>query len=440
MDPADLRVIIPVGGEAKRMKPLTAESSKAVIRILNRPLVEFAMAELAFQGVRNFIFGVKGYYNYRGLLAYYEEGIGFSARYGISPRVHIKYQPHIDDVGSADSIRINMDYYDIKGHVMVVQGDNPFELELADLLAFHEKKQAVMTVVLTYVEDVERYGVANLGSDNRIRGFVEKPKKEEAPSRLANTGMYLLSPKVREIFGHTSVQRMIHEKGRLDFGMDFIPFLVQEGYPVYGYNLEGVWYDVGTPKGYLDTVLRILKSATNFFYVGEPLLFKRTPSAPRKFFYYGDPPLTTPSLGKLWIQGQSPESVWRKEQIIRKIREGKVKFEGSVLIGRHCQIGDGTIITDSCIDNFCIIGDNATIERSAIMDRVLIGDGTTVQDSIIGRHVNVKSSLSRPTWVLGVSAIGDDVIIGEGCILTETKIYPHKIIPDGLRIANQTIE
>ena len=440
MDVADLRVIIPVGGEAKRMKPLTAETSKAVIRLLNRPLVEFAMAELALQGVRNFIFGIKGYYNYRGVFAYFEEGIGFSARYEISPRAHIKYQPFIDDVGSADSIRINMEYYDINSHVMVVQGDNPFEMELPNLLTFHEEKQAAMTIVLTYVDDVERYGIANIGDDNRIKGFVEKPKKDEAPSRLASTGMYILSPKVRELFRNPSVQRMIYENRRLDFGMDFIPFLVREGYPVYGYILEGAWYDVGTPKNYLDTMLRILKSGSNLFYVEEPLMSTVASSTSRKFFYHGEPPIIIPNRGTIWIQGQSSESLSRKDQIIKKVREGKIKLEGSVLIGRHCQIGDGTIIRDSCLDNFCIIGENAIIERSAILDRVLIGDGTMVQDSIIGRHVSVKSSQSHPTWILGVSVIGDDVVIGEACVLTETKVYPHKVIQDGQRLANQTLE
>ena len=440
MDPADLRVIIPVGGEAKRLKPITAEVSKAVIRIFNRPLVEFAMAELALQGVKNFIFGVRGYYNYRGLFAYFGEGDGFSARYGISPRVHIKYQPRIEDVGSADSARINMDYYEINGHVMVVQGDNPFELELADLLAFHEKKQGIMTIVLTYVDDVERYGVADLGSDQQIRAFVEKPKREEAPSRLANTGIYLLSPKIRELFNHPSIQRMIQEQGRLDFGMDLIPFLVREGYAVYGYVLEGVWYDVGTPRTYLDTMQRVLKSASNLLYFVEPLQFRRSSSTSRKFFYYGEPPLELSDSGKAWIQGQSPESIRRKDQILAKVRDCKVKLEGHVLIGRHCQIGDGTIIRDSCIDNFCIIGKDVTIERSAVMDRVLIGDGTTIQDSIICRHVNLKSSKSQPTWIMGLTVIGDDAVVGNGCIMTSAKVFPHKVVAEGQKIANQTIE
>jgi NDP-sugar pyrophosphorylase family protein len=71
VDVSDLRIIIPVGGEAKRLKPLTAEVSKALVRSLNRPLVEHAMARLASQGVREFIFGVKGYINYKSLYDYF---------------------------------------------------------------------------------------------------------------------------------------------------------------------------------------------------------------------------------------------------------------------------------------------------------------------------------------------------------------------------------
>ena len=109
-----LRVIIPVGGKAKRLLPLTSETSKACVRLLNRPLIDFSLLSLARQGIRNFIFGVKGYTNYRDLHDNFESGYGFSSRYNLTPRVHIKYQPNIDDLGSADSARLIMEYYNIK--------------------------------------------------------------------------------------------------------------------------------------------------------------------------------------------------------------------------------------------------------------------------------------------------------------------------------------
>jgi NDP-sugar pyrophosphorylase family protein len=414
----DLRVIIPVGGEAKRLKPLTCEVSKALVRLLNRPLVEIAIVKLARQGVRYFIFGVKGYVNYRALYDYFQDGVGLSARYGIEPRIHIKYQPNKDDFGSADSVRINMEYYGIDSPVVGVQGDNIFDIDIVDFLRFHKEKNALMTIGLVHVENVEDYGVVEMDKDFRIKNFVEKPKRENAPSNLANTGIYLLSPEIKEVFRDAKVKEMLEKNRRLDFGLDLIPHLVNSNAPVYGYILKGEWHDVGTPQRYLNAMLRILHSGAR----GLDIEGKVSDES------------------NVWIQGQSPEALKRREEILEKIRGGKIIVEGSALIGRHCSIGDGTIIRDSCIDNYCIVGRNAVIERSAVMDRAMIEDGAEIRDSIVGRHVRVKSSLTNPTKIIGVSVIGDDVILGEGCEIISTKIYPHKIIPPGRRMINETLE
>lgn len=180
-------------------------------------------------------------------------------------------------------------------------------------------------------------------------------------------------------------------------------------------------------------MVRVLNGTRNFRHNET---FRTSNQYERKFFYHSEPTLEIHGSGKVWIQGQSPESLKRKEQIIDKVKNGKIKLEGSVLVGRHCQIGDGAIIRDSCIDNFCIIGEDVTIERSAIMDRVLLRDGAYVQDSIIGRHVSIESSKSRPTWIMGQSVVGDNAVIGENCMLTATKVFPLKAVQSGLRIAN----
>lgn len=417
-DISELRVIIPVGGEAERLKPLTAESSKAVVRIFNRPLVEYAMVELARQGVRHFVFGAKGYVNYRSLFDYFGEGMGFSYQYRVRPRVHIKYQPRIDDVGSADSVRILMHYYGIQKTFLVVQGDNLFGLDLADLLDFRKKTNAFMVVVLTPVDDVEAYGVADTDETGRIRRFVEKPTRDKAPSRMANTGIYLISPEIAKVFEEPEVQQMIKVGKRLDFGLDMIPYLVDR-YPVYGYYMQGDWLDVGTPKGYLKAMTNLLNR-------------KERPG-----MYLGDP---VPQLPNVWIQGSSPESISRRDEIVQSVLSGKIRLEGNVYIGHHCQIEEGSIIRDSCIDNFCILGRDVTIERSAIMDRVVIEDGALIQDSIVGRHVRVASSVKRPTWITGLSVIGDDVDIGEGATLASTRVNPHKVIPEGANIQGQFLE
>lgn len=405
--PERLRVIIPVGGKAKRLLPLTAETSKACVRLMNRPMIEFSLLSLARQGIRNFIFGVKGYTNYRDLHDYFESGYGFSTRYEIEPRVHIKYQPNVDDLGSADSARISMDYYDVKDPVFAVQGDNIFDVNVKELVDFHEKKGATMTIALREVDNVEGFGIADINREKRIARFVEKPSAKEAPSKLANTGLYMVSPEIRKIFKEKGVKQIIKENHRLDFGFDFIPYLIRTGRPVYGYTLKGSWYDVGTPKHYLEAMHDMLhgrfSSLTDFGgKIGEEK--------------------------RLWVQGESSEALKSRKEIMAKIKKGRIEVEGAVLVGRHCKIGDGARIVDSCIDNYTQIGKNAVIEKSAIMDRVIIGENAEIKDSIIGRHVTVLSNSKKPTKIHRVSVVADDVTLAEGCRLTATKIYPHQYV------------
>ena len=411
-----LRVIIPVGGKATRLLPLTAETSKACLRLLNRPLIEFSLLPLARQGIRNYIFGVKGYTNYRDLHDYFESGYGFSARYGIEPRVHIKYQPNVNDLGSADSASINMEYYNVKDPVFAVQGDNIFDVNVKELVDFHEKKGAVMTIALREVDNVEGYGIADINKEMRIARFVEKPSPKEAPSDLANTGLYMVSPEIRKIFKEKGVKQIIKERHRLDFGFDFIPYLISTGRPVYGYTLQGSWYDVGTPKRYLEAMHDMLEG---------------------KFASLTDFGGRISPKERIWVQGESSESMRRRQDILKKIKAGKITIEGSVLIGRHCDISDGVRIVNSCIDNYTKIGKDVEIENSAIMDRVIVGDKAQIKESIVGRHVTVASSSRKPTKIDSVSVIADDVILEQGCTLTATKIYPHQFVRG--EFENQTL-
>jgi NDP-sugar pyrophosphorylase family protein len=414
--PDRLRVIIPVGGRATRLLPLTAETSKACLRLLNRPLVEFTLLSLASQGIRNFIFGVKGYTNYRDLYDYFESGIGFSASYNIKPRVHIKYQPNVEDLGSADSARINMEYYDLRNPVFAVQGDNIFDINVKDLISYHKEKGAVMTIVLREVQNVEGLGIADINKEGQICRFVEKPMPKDAPSNLANTGLYVISPEVRKIFREKGIKQIIEDKHRLDFGYDFIPYVIQAGYPVYGYTLKGNWFDVGTPKNYLEAMKNMLHGCFS----------KLTDFGGR---------ISEEKL--IWVQGESNESEKRREEIVEKIKKRRVQIEGAVLIGRHCQIDDGVRIANSCIDNYTRISKGAVVENSAIMDRTIIGENAEVLDSIIGRHATISSSPRKQTKISAVSVIADDVIVEEGCNIAASKIYPHQRVRGEFQ--NQTL-
>jgi NDP-sugar pyrophosphorylase family protein len=309
-----------------------------------------------------------------------------------------------------------MEYYEINSPVFAVQGDNIFQLSVKDLIQFHREKGAVMTIVLREVRNVEGLGIADIDKNSRIRRFVEKPLPKDAPSNLANTGLYVISPEIKKVFKEKGVKQIIGEKNRLDFGYDFIPYLTQTGRPVYGYTLKGNWFDVGTPKNYLEAMKNLLHGGfTMLREFGGKISEKQ----------------------QIWVQGESNDSEKRRQEIVQKIKQGRIEIKGAVLIGRHCQIDDGARIVNSCIDNYTRIGKGVTIENSAILDRAIIGEKAQVLDSIIGRHATVLSSSRKQTKINSISVIADDVTIEEGCILTATKIYPHQYVRGEFQ--NQTL-
>ncbi|MEM2385725.1 MAG: NDP-sugar synthase, partial [Candidatus Bathyarchaeia archaeon] len=186
--------------------------------------------------------------------------------------------------------------------------------------------------------------------------------------------------------------------------------------PVYGYVLRGGWYDVGTPERYLEAMHDLLEGRFSYLLDFEGRIDAKT---------------------RVWIQGESLESMKRREEIIKKIKQGKIEVEGSVLIGRHCKIGDGSRLANSCIDNYTRIERGVTIENSAVMDRTIVGNRAEIRDSIIGRHVTINSSFKNPTKISAISVVADDVTIAEGSVLNATKVYPHKHVKG--QFENQTI-
>ncbi|MGD8505412.1 MAG: NDP-sugar synthase [Candidatus Bathyarchaeota archaeon] len=416
MNVQDLRGFTAVGGVGKRMGPLTYGTSKPCVRLLNRPIMDFALLPLAEQGVRNHIFGVKGGTNHRDLYDYYKEGIDFSTRYGIEPRMHFKYQPNEDDVGNADSLHINLTYYDIEDPVIVVQGDNVYDIDLADMIREHEEHEAFMTIALIRVENTREYGVADLDpQDLRIKRFVEKPTADKAPSNLVNAGLYLISPEIRKTLEREEIEKIKRERNRLDFGMDLIPYLVDNNFLVYGYELRKAWHDLGTPERYLEAMKDILHEKVNIRVKEEPV------------------------FPNVWIQGYSEESIRRRERIVKDCREDKLAIAGAALIGRHTRIGCNTKIADSNIDNFCIVGEHVVIEDSAIMDATVIEGYSSISKSIVGRNVKIKSTRKHPTKIDSGSVVGNDVEIREGCNLIGTRVYPELTIPPCLNFVNQTL-
>ncbi|MFQ5815627.1 MAG: nucleotidyltransferase family protein, partial [Candidatus Hydrothermarchaeaceae archaeon] len=248
------KLIAMVGGAGTRLYSLTLNISKPLMDICNQAVLTRMLDSLVLQGCRKIIIASKGYENTAQLNKYYRSGRAYFSRLGIDVYDQIEYEPNYDDRGSGDALRFCLGYYDIDGDVLVVGGDNLFDIDLDDMLKQHGETGALLTIGLKRTpedEDISQYGVAVADEDMRLHGFIEKPAKGEEPSRFVNTGIYLFSPEIRKILS------AMREEAR-DIGKHVVPYLVKKDYPVYGYLLSGYWADVGTPGRLLSTNLDIL--------------------------------------------------------------------------------------------------------------------------------------------------------------------------------------
>lgn len=339
------KAVIPIGGDATRLRPLTIETSKGLVRLLNKPILEHSILSLAKDGIEEVYLGVRGYVNYTTLFDYFREGYWLQKKYGLEKEIRIRYMPRYESTTNGDAVWYTMEYYGIKEPVVVIQGDNIYQLNIQDMYKWHRKKNAFMTIALQPVEDVTGFGVAKIDDDYRIEYFVEKPRPEQAPSNLANTGIYILSENFWEFLNEGWAKEM-KETRRLDFGGDIIPALIEHGYEVYGYPMEGYWFDVGTPERYLNAAMYLLRHLS--------------PEDMEAVEITHD----------VYMQGKSEMSEDLRRKFREMIKTGKLIVEGKVLLGRHISIGKGTALEDAVIDNYTIVGRNCEILHSVVMDRV----------------------------------------------------------------------
>ena len=137
-------------------------------------------------------------------------------------------------------------------HLLVIAGDNLLDASLADYTAWWRGKGTASALAVYDVGDRElarQYGIVELGADERVVGFVEKPA--EPPSTLAATATYLFHREHLAL-----VDAYLAEGNPADQPGNFIAWLYRRE-PVYGYALPGAWHDIGTPAQLLEADNRL---------------------------------------------------------------------------------------------------------------------------------------------------------------------------------------
>ena len=219
------QAVILAGGQGTRMRPLTYEMPKPMIPVKGKPLIQHIMELCRKYDIREIILST-GYMGDQ-----IRNHFGDGSHLGLD----IKYVEENEPLGTGGPLNLAKKY--LTGPFLMFNGDVLSDLNLSDLIVFHNEQKAVATIALTQVEDTSSFGVVRLNG-NRVDGFIEKPTSKES-SKLINAGVYVLEPEILKYIppGKSMLER------------DVFPKLSQEG-KLYGYPFDGQWFDTGTPESY----------------------------------------------------------------------------------------------------------------------------------------------------------------------------------------------
>ncbi len=220
------KAIILAGGKGTRLRPLTYEIPKALIPVQGKTLTEHLFDLFKKYGITDIVLSV-GHMGDK-----IKDHFGNGTKFGLK----IVYVEEKESLGTAGPLRLGKDM--LSETFICTNGDELKDIDLAEMYKFHKHSKALVTIALTTVEDPSAYGVARL-SGNRILEFVEKPSKEKAPSKLINSGLYIIEPEVISMI----------PQGFAMLEKDIFPKLAEQG-KLFGYPFSGQWFDTGTMERY----------------------------------------------------------------------------------------------------------------------------------------------------------------------------------------------
>ena len=227
------KALIMAGGFGTRMLELTKDTPKPMLILLGKPILEYSIDLCKRFGISEIAISIFHFGN--KIKEYFGDGSKFG--------VHIVYVEEKEPLGTGGAVRLFADW--LTEPFMMCNADELKDINLDEMYKRHLASGALATIALTRVDDPSQYGVVELKSDlhgDKIMRFVEKPKKEEAPSNYINAGLYIIDPQAIKYIpaGFTMVEK------------DLFPKLATEG-KLNGFKFSGQWFDTGTPQRYADT-------------------------------------------------------------------------------------------------------------------------------------------------------------------------------------------
>jgi len=323
-----MKAIILTGGEATRLRPLTCNTPKAMVPVLNTPFLEHVILHLIQHQVREIILTLSQ--SQQPIKRYFRDGSQFG--------VKLSYTIEDTPLGTAGAVKNAEKYLDET--FLVLNGDIFTDLDITTMIQLHRDRNAKVTIALTPVDDPTSYGLVETDAQSRITRFLEKPKPSEITTNMINAGTYILEP---------NVLTHIPPQTNFSFERGLFPLFLDWGEPFFAYPSSVYWIDIGTPEKYLQ-------------------------------------------LNRDLLSGKSSRHSSPAERLIGEQSQihPTAQIKGPAVIGDNCTIGQNVKLTGPVvIGSSCIIQPGAIIEDSIIWHKVEIGQRAVVKNSIIANNCHL---------------------------------------------------
>jgi glucose-1-phosphate adenylyltransferase len=393
------RAVILAGGEGSRLGTLTAKRTKPAVPFAGKyRIIDFTLSNC----VNSNIFDVMILVQYRPHSLIEHIGAGgpwdLNRDFTGGVRLFTPYKARGSSewyMGTADAVQQNFSF--IKrgnpDHILILSGDHIYTMNYAEMVEFHDDRQADLTIATFEVPlaEASRFGILGFDDEYRVTSFVEKPA--DPPSNRVNMGVYLFNQKILD---QALWADHLRKDSSHDFGKDVLPRLISEDKRVFAYPYNGYWVDVGTVNSYWQAHMDLLV---------EP------------------PPINLND--RSWIMHTRTE-----ERPPVRISQGATIVDSMVTDG--CILSQGARVERSVLAPGVRVGPNAIVRESILLTDASIGAGAVVERSILDKLVEIGEN-SR---VGAIQAEGEPEITMIG---KNSHIPPDMIIEAGAVIATDVI-
>ncbi|MBD3330525.1 UTP--glucose-1-phosphate uridylyltransferase GalU [Candidatus Peregrinibacteria bacterium] len=261
------KAIIPAAGRGTRFLPLTKSQPKEMLPIVDKPCIQYLVEEAVASGIEEIIIiTARGK---RSIEDYFDQS--FELQYHLRKKGEKNLLKKIEKIEKmAKFYYVRQDYPKGDGHAIlcakelvkeepfaVLFGDDIYDSSVPALSQLINKYEELKTPVIALEKipktETHKYGIVktNKISDktHNIKGLIEKPSPSRAPSNLAITGKYIITPELLQTLSKTKTGQ--GSELRLINGMqNYI-----KGHSIHGLIIDGQRFDTGDKLGYLKAVI-----------------------------------------------------------------------------------------------------------------------------------------------------------------------------------------